>query len=70
MRNSDSNTNVLNRRRLFAGAGALGAVAAVATVTAKVVAPTEAVAVTDKPSKGGGYRLSEHIKHYYSTTRV
>lgn len=70
MRNSDSNANALNRRRLFAGAGAIGAVAAVATVASKVVAPTEAVAEGAKPAKGGGYRLSEHIKHYYSTTRV
>lgn len=70
MSNSDSNTNTLNRRRLFAGAGAVGAVAAVATVAAKVVAPAEAVAEANKPAKGGGYRLSEHIKHYYSTTRV
>ncbi len=72
MRNPDinTNTNALSRRRLFAGAGAVGAVAAVATVAAKVVAPTEVVANIDKPVKGGGYRLSEHIKHYYSTTRV
>jgi hypothetical protein len=68
MRNSDS--NALNRRRLFAGAGAIGAAAAVATVASKVVAPVEATPATDKPAKGGGYRLSEHIKHYYQTTRV
>jgi nitrous oxide reductase len=68
MRNSDSNT--LNRRRLFAGAGAIGAAAAVATVASKVVAPTEAAPTADKPTQGGGYRLSEHIKHYYQTTRV
>lgn len=70
MRNSDSNANNLNRRRLFAGAGALGAVAAVATVASKLVVETEEVAQTDKPVKGGGYRLSEHVKHYYKTTQV
>jgi hypothetical protein len=67
---SNSNANALNRRRLFAGAGAIGAVAAVATVASKVQAPVEASPVVDKPAKGGGYRLSEHIKHYYQTTRV
>lgn len=68
MRNSDSNP--LNRRRLFAGAGAIGAAAAVATVASKVVAPTQTVVEAEKPLKGGGYHLSEHIKQYYKTTRV
>ena len=68
MRNSDS--NAVNRRRLFAGAGAIGAAAAVATVASKVMAPAEPIADADKPAQGGGYRLSEHIKQYYKTTRV
>lgn len=67
---SNSDSNALNRRRLFKGAGAIGAAAAVATVASKMVAPTDNAAPADKPAKGGGYRLSEHIKHYYQTTRV
>ncbi len=62
----------VSRRRVFAGAGAVGAVAAVAslvpavpTTVAPIARQTEAV-----PEKGGGYRLSEHVKRYYKTTRV
>jgi hypothetical protein len=69
---SSSTQNPLSRRRWFAGAGAVGAVAAVAVVAPKVaVSPQPAAASTpsDAP-RGGGYRLSEHVKHYYQTTRV
>lgn len=62
----------LNRRRLFAGAGAVGAVAAVAAVTPKVAVPEPAVAtaVSQPPARGGGYTVSEHVQRYYQTTRV
>jgi hypothetical protein len=32
------------------------------------VAPT--APATPKPTRGGGYTLSEHVQQYYKTTRV
>ncbi len=61
----------LSRRRLFAGAGTAGAVAAVASVlplareAAVPVAETKAA-----PAKGGGYAVTDHVKQYYKTTLV
>jgi hypothetical protein len=62
----------LSRRTLFAGAGTAGALAAVVTVmpSMKAVTDTTAPAVKVKPEKGGGYSLSEHVKHYYKTALV
>ncbi|MCA3239238.1 MAG: formate dehydrogenase [Curvibacter sp.] len=61
----------LSRRTVFAGAGTAGAMAAVASMmpTAK---PAEQVTRELKPApkRGGGYQLSEHVKHYYQTTRL
>jgi hypothetical protein len=67
-----SNPNPLSRRRWFAGAGAVGAVAAVAVVAPRVaVQPQEAAASSPSDAqRGGGYKLSEHVKRYYQTTRV
>jgi hypothetical protein len=61
----------LSRRHVFAGAGALGALAATATVLpgAKPVAPT-AAAPKPEADQGGGYRLTAHIERYYQTTKV
>lgn len=62
----------LSRRTLFAGATGVGAVAAAASLL-----PTLGVPSADQPSqpktapaKGGGYQLSEHVKHYYKTTSL
>jgi hypothetical protein len=61
----------LSRRTLFAGAGTVGAVAAVATVMPGVRSPeTAAAEPKPAPERGGGYTLSEHVKHYYRTTRI
>jgi len=61
----------LNRRTLFAGAGTVGAVAAVATVLPRLQAKAPSAAATrPAPTRGGGYSLSEHVKHYYQTTRI
>jgi len=62
----------MNRRRWFAGAGTVGAVAAVAAVVpvATVTSSDTPAATPNKPSRGGGYTMSEHIKRYYQTTRV
>ena len=61
----------VSRRKWFAGAGALGAIAATASLlpsTAPVTAPQGPVKVA--PARGGGYHLSEHVKRYYKTTLV
>ncbi len=61
----------LSRRTLFAGASTAGAVAAVASLM-PAAKPVEQAAPEPKaaPAKGGGYHLSEHVKHYYQTTRL
>lgn len=62
----------VRRRTWFAGAGALGAVAALATVSPPRVTPTALKPTTPQapPEQGGGYALTEHVKRYYQTTRV
>jgi hypothetical protein len=61
----------LSRRTLFAGAGTVGAVAAAATLLPGVVQQTTpAPEAKAPPERGGGYRLSEHVKRYYETTRT
>ena len=63
--------NPLSRRRLFAGASGLGAVAAVASLVPLVGADSPAApALKPAPLKGGGYTLSEHVKQYYKTTLI
>lgn len=62
----------LSRRRLFAGAGTAGALAAAASVlplsgTPEPVAQAEPATA---PEGGGGYRLSDHVQQYYRTTKV
>lgn len=60
-----------SRRGFFFGAAATGAAAA-AVVAMPGVTSIEAAAEAPKPApeKGGGYSLSEHVKHYYRTTRI
>ncbi len=63
------------RRTVLAGAGGVGALAAVAALLPSAV-PTESVATldraADKPasSTAAGYRLTEHVKRYYQTARI
>lgn len=61
----------LSRRTLFAGASAVGAVAAVASLL-PAAQPAEQANQELKPApeKGGGYQLTEHVKQYYQTTRL
>ena len=70
---SDSKSDRLSRRRLFAGAGTAGALAAVA-VALPALKPAEdaAVATSPKPApdRGGGYRVTQHVLDYYQTTRI
>ncbi len=63
--------NQLSRRTVFAGMGAAGAVAAVATTMPLARAPQPQAEVSRPvPEKGGGYALTEHVKRYYKTARV
>ena len=60
-----------SRRGFFFGAAATGA-AAVAVVAMPGATLPEAAqpALKPAPEKGGGYRLSEHVKRYYKTTLI
>lgn len=62
----------LSRRTLFAGAGTVGALAAAVSLMpgATVEAPPEAAAPRPAPERGGGYALTDHVKHYYKTTQI
>lgn len=61
---------VVNRRTVFAGAGAVGALAAAATVLPGASAPAPTGTADARPDQGGGYRLTEHVKQYYATART
>ena len=67
-----ANGSRLSRRTLFAGAGTAGALAAAASLLPAAREATEAAPELPKepPERGGGYALSEHVKHYYRTTRL
>ncbi|MCM2253485.1 MAG: formate dehydrogenase [Ramlibacter sp.] len=61
----------LSRRRLFVGAGTVGAVAAAASVMPGAVRETaSSPQPKEPPARGGGYQLTEHVKRYYRTTLV
>jgi len=62
--------STLSRRSLFAGAATVGAVAATTAVLPGFVKPSAPLAALPKPTRGGGYTLSEHVQHYYKTARV
>ena len=62
----------LSRRRLFAGAGTAGALAAAATVL-PLGRPAEPLAQATPPAApeaGGGYQLTAHVQRYYQTAKV
>lgn len=67
-----SSPSQLSRRTLFAGAGTAGALAAAVSVlpSIKAMPETPVARPRPQPEKGGGYALSEHVKHYYRTARV
>ncbi|MBU6224763.1 MAG: formate dehydrogenase [Burkholderiales bacterium] len=66
-----SDQSAPSRRGFFMGAAA-ASVATVAVTTlpnlGSQVAPS--AKLPPAPENGGGYSLSEHVKHYYQTARV
>ena len=61
----------VSRRRLFAGAGAVGAVVAAAAVLPLARQSEEPVeSAKSDEDKPDGYRLTEHIRRYYETAKV
>ena len=68
---SKSNPPTLNRRTVFAGAGAVGALGVLAVATKLPVAAPEAEKTAAvQPLQTGGYQLTDHVKQYYATARV
>ncbi|HSV68568.1 MAG TPA: formate dehydrogenase [Methylibium sp.] len=68
----DDSQSKLSRRRVFAGAGTVGALAAAAAVL-PLAQQDEGAARQDaaaKAEKSTGYRLTEHIQRYYQTAKV
>lgn len=60
-----------SRRGFFFGAAATGAAAAAAVALPGATSLiSEPQTLKPAPEKGGGYSLSEHVKHYYRTTRI
>ncbi len=62
----------LSRRRVFAGAGTVGALAAAAAALPLARSPEpEPTPAPAKPSDtAAGYRLSAHVQRYYQTAKV
>ena len=63
--------SVATRRKFLLGAGAAttGAAAVILTAGQTPLEP-ELTAKPDTQGKGGGYHVTEHVKHYYRTTLV
>lgn len=63
----------MHRRKLLGAAGTTGALVAAGTLLAARQGEPDAVtqAATDATAtKGHGYRLTEHVRRYYQTTKV
>ncbi len=69
---SETQPNPLSRRRLFAGAGTAGAVAAAATILplSRPAEPVVAAEPRPAPEQGGGYQVTQHVLRYYQTAKV
>lgn len=62
----------VSRRRLFAGAGTAGALAATAAVLPLASTDEPAAAAENRPAPeaGGGYQLTAQVQNYYRTAKV
>jgi hypothetical protein len=58
------------RRNFMLTLGLGGIAAAAAVLTGKSSHAAEAVETATQPADKQGYRLTEHIKHYYRSTRI
>jgi hypothetical protein len=69
---SKTPTSPISRRKVFAGAGTAGALAAAAAMLPLGRPEPDAVVATNRSATDaqGGYQLTEHVKRYYQTTRV
>ena len=64
-----SDSNRISRRHFLFAAGASGAAATVLVATRKGGTGAQPAKVKSPPS-GNGYRVTEHIRNYYRTTKV
>lgn len=64
--------SLLSRRRVFAGAGTAGALAAAAAVLPLAKPAVEEAQVSDKtpPDADGRYQVTQHVLRYYQTAKV
>jgi len=60
----------VGRRQVFIGAGAVGALAAVAVSLPRGEQATPAAQPAQSGKAEGGYQLTEHVLRYYQTARV
>jgi hypothetical protein len=69
---SESQNKPPSRRGFMLGAAVAGAATAAVVALPKQAADADPVTEVEppKPEKGGGYRLSDHVKQYYKTTLV
>jgi hypothetical protein len=76
---SKSDLPNVNRRTVFAGAtavGALGAIAAASGLVTGKPAPASHTTADAKAAEAagaaqaGGYQLTDHVKQYYATARI
>lgn len=67
---NNSPHSAISRRTVFAGAGAVGALAAAATLLpAAEKAPSQVAQAKPEPETGG-YQLTDHVKQYYATAKI
>ncbi len=68
---NESVDSKMSRRKVFAGVGTAGALAAVAAAVPMLKAEPEVLAAKPAASKeGDGYQVTEHVQQYYQTARA
>lgn len=69
---NDRVDNTVSRRKVFAGVGAAGALAAVATAVPLIKSAQSPVAAADllELRQRDGYQVTDHVKQYYQTARA
>jgi hypothetical protein len=68
---SESQQTKPSRRGFMLGAAVAGAATAAVVTLPKQAEPESPVTeAPPKPERGGGYRVTDHVKRYYKTTLV